>query len=95
MQIYLLNPIFFFIMNDQLNQSAASDMLITPHISNAALPALIRMLGKNFHSVVLRMAIQIERIAMILSALRVSCARDFDERVFTCSDTDFRSLMSH
>ena len=55
----------------------------------SAYPALIRMLGKNFHSVVLRMAIQIERIAMILSALRVSCARDFDERVFTCSDTDY------
>lgn len=36
----------------------------------SAYPALIRMLGKNFHSVVLRMAIQIERIAMILTALR-------------------------
>ncbi len=31
---------------------------------------LINLLGDNFHSVVLRMAVQIERIAMILSVLR-------------------------
>ena len=36
----------------------------------SAYPALIRMLGKNFHSVVLRMAVQIYRLAMILTALR-------------------------
>lgn len=36
-----------------------------------AYPTLIRMLGEDFHSVVLRMAVHIERIAMILSALRV------------------------
>ena len=35
-----------------------------------AYPTLIRMLGESFHSVVLRMAVHIERIAMILSALR-------------------------
>lgn len=33
---------------------------------------LIDMLGENFHSTVIRMAVQIERMAMILSALR-SC----------------------
>lgn len=38
-----------------------------------AYPTLIRMLGEDFHSVVLRMAVHIERIAMILSALR-SCS---------------------
>ena len=32
--------------------------------------ALTEMLGKNFHSAVVRMVIQIERIAMILSAMR-------------------------
>ena len=37
-----------------------------------AYPALMQLLGVNFHSVVLRMAVHIERIAMILSALR-SC----------------------
>ena len=35
-----------------------------------AYPTLIRMLGVDFHSVVLRMAVHIERIAMILSAMR-------------------------
>jgi len=34
--------------------------------------ALISMLGENFHSAVIRMAIQIERIALILTALRLS-----------------------
>ncbi|MBO6074914.1 MAG: DUF3987 domain-containing protein [Paludibacteraceae bacterium] len=33
--------------------------------------ALISMLGENFHSAVVRMAVQIERIAMILTAMRI------------------------
>lgn len=37
-----------------------------------AYPTLIRMLGEEFHSVVLRMAVHIERIAMILTGLRMS-----------------------
>ena len=37
-----------------------------------AYPTLIRMLGEDFHSVVLRMAVHIERIAMILTALRMA-----------------------
>jgi hypothetical protein len=37
-----------------------------------AYPTLIRILGEDFHSVVLRMAVHIERMAMILSALRLS-----------------------
>lgn len=41
------------------------------HLENAY-PTLIRMLGEDFHSVVLRMAVHIERIAMILSALRMA-----------------------
>ena len=35
-----------------------------------AYPALMQLLGDNFHSVVLRMAVHIERIAMILTAMR-------------------------
>lgn len=64
-----------------------------------AYPTLIRMLGEDFHSVVLRMAVHIERIALILSALRVFCARDLEERETSsvvpdgirleCSDTDY------
>lgn len=37
-----------------------------------AYPALMQVLGVNFHSVVLRMAVHIERIAMILTAMRHS-----------------------
>ena len=47
-----------------------------------AYPTLIRMLGEDFHSVVLRMAVHIERIAMILSALRGNME--------VCSDTDYQ-----
>ena len=35
-----------------------------------AYPTLVRLLGLDFHSVILRMAVHIERIAMILTALR-------------------------
>ena len=47
-----------------------------------AYPTLIRMLGEDFHSVVLRMAVHIERIAMILSAMR----GNFE----LCSDEDYQ-----
>lgn len=43
------------------------------HHLETAYPTLIRMLGEDFHSVVLRMAVHIERIAMILTVLR-SCS---------------------
>ena len=46
---------------------------------------LIALLGDNFHSAVIRMAVQIERIAMILSALRIE-SKDFS---FICSDEDY------
>ena len=69
------------------------------HHLETAYPTLIRMLGEDFHSVVLRMAVHIERIALILSALRVFCARDLEERETSsvvpdgirpeCSDTDY------
>ena len=47
-----------------------------------AYPTLIRMLGEDFHSVVLRMAVHIERMAMILSAMR----GNFE----LCSDEDYQ-----
>ena len=37
---------------------------------------LIGMLGENFHSVVVRMAVQIERIAMVLTAMRMHAGYD-------------------
>ena len=51
------------------------------HHLETAYPTLIRMLGEEFHSVVLRMAVHIERIAMILSALRGN--------MDVCSDADY------
>ena len=53
---------------------------------------LIGLLGENFHSAVVRMAVQIERIAMILSALRLeslSGARDVRLENLLCSDSDY------
>lgn len=40
---------------------------------------LIDMLGENFHSTVIRMAVQIERMAMVLSAMRGMSALNADE----------------
>ena len=53
---------------------------------------LITLLGTNFHSVVVRMAIQIERIALILSVLRrqESIVRD-QTSVIYCSDEDYQT----
>ena len=56
---------------------------------------LIGLLGENFHSAVVRMAVQIERIALILSALRLCSQRCSAEDVSTihgrllCSDSDY------
>ena len=62
------------------------------HHLETAYPTLIRMLGEDFHSVVLRMAVHIERIALILSVLRiVSSSTDPDKRPdnILCSDADY------
>lgn len=60
-----------------------------------AYPMLIRLLGEDFHSVILRMAIQIERIAMILTALRID-SLPYREgsglgSSFLCSDLDYQT----
>ena len=58
-----------------------------------AYPTLIRMLGDDFHSVVLRMAVHIERIAMILSALRKAdelSAISIQHSDFLCSNEDYQ-----
>ena len=55
---------------------------------------LIEMLGENFHSAVIRMAVQIERMAMVLSALR-SCEEQLKiknyELRMECSDVDYEA----
>ena len=55
---------------------------------------LIRMLGDNFHSVVLRMAVQIERIAMILTVMRLKQSEVGQKElgcIIECSDTDYQT----
>ena len=59
-----------------------------------AYPTLIRLLGEDFHSVILRMAVHIERIAMILTALRIQNTDRFADRIQTellCSDVDYQT----
>ena len=59
-----------------------------------AYPALMQVLGVNFHSVVLRMAVHIERIAMILSALRMAdklSAISHQHSDFLCTDVDYQT----
>lgn len=56
---------------------------------------LIDMLGENFHSTVIRMAVHIERIALILSALRMAenslPCREGTGLGFLCSDADYET----
>ena len=53
---------------------------------------LIGLLGENFHSAVVRMAVQIERIAMILSAMRLeSSVISHQHSAFLCSDADYQT----
>ena len=72
--LYQSHPIEFCLTPEQRTR-------LGQHLETAY-PALMSLLGVNFHSVVLRMAVQIERIAMILSALR----GNFEK----CTDTDYQ-----
>ncbi len=59
-----------------------------------AYPTLIRMLGEEFHSVVLRMAVHIERIAMILTGLRMTTPEynsGLMNKGLICSDEDYQT----
>ena len=55
---------------------------------------LIGLLGDNFHSAVIRMAVQIERIAMILTAMRGDTSEYYSDKtdaVLYCSDDDYET----
>ena len=55
---------------------------------------LIGLLGDNFHSAVIRMAVQIERIAMILTAMRGEMSEyhsDETNNVLYCADEDYET----
>lgn len=84
-QLYFAMPLEFRLSDEQRAR-------LGQHLENAY-PMLMQLLGSNFHSVVLRMAVQIERIAMILSALRIQSTDRFTDRIQTglhCSDEDYR-----
>lgn len=87
-QLYFAKPVEFKLSDEQRAR-------LGQHLENAY-PMLMRLLGANFHSVVLRMAVQIERMAMILTALRIQSTDRFqvDLRIQTglhCSDEDYRT----
>ena len=53
---------------------------------------LIGLLGENFHSAVIRMAVQIERIAMVLSAMRMkSKVESQKSKAIFCADEDYET----
>ena len=84
-QLYFAKPVEFRLSDEQRAR-------LGQHLENAY-PMLMRLLGSNFHSVVLRMAVQIERRAMVLSALRIQSTDRFADRIQTglhCSDEDYR-----
>ena len=59
-----------------------------------AYPALMQLLGDNFHSVVLRMAVHIERIAMILTAMRWKKSEYYSDKMdvaLSCTDEDYQT----
>ena len=80
-QLYASRPIEFSLTPDQRTR-------LGQHLEHAY-PALMAQLGSNFHSVVLRMAVQIERIALILTALREASSILPDSIRLTCSDIDY------
>ena len=82
--LYKSRPIEFSLTSEQRNRLG--------HHLETAYPALMQLLGDNFHSVVLRMAVHIERIAMILAALRMReeqlKIKNYELRL-ECSDIDY------
>ena len=83
-QLYFSKPVEFRLSDEQRAR-------LGQHLENAY-PMLMQLLGSNFHSVVLRMAVQIERMAMILSALRHAGEqlriKNYELRM-ECSDTNY------
>ena len=101
-QLYHLYEKLLFTKPREFSLTKEQKARLGNHLQTAY-PTLIRMLGEDFHSVVLRMAVHIERIAMILSAMRLSSitsesdsdnsslsgARDVRPENLVCSDADY------
>ena len=92
-QLYHLYERLFAAKPIEFRLTAEQRERLGHHLQNAY-PTLIRMLGEDFHSVVLRMAVHIERIAMILSAMRMGMSEfnsDATEKVIVCSNEDYQT----
>ena len=90
-QLYHLYESLLFTHPREFKLTAEQKSRLGNHLENAY-PTLIRMLGEEFHSVVLRMAVHIERIAMILSALRLEQGiktASLKDNGLICSDSDY------
>ena len=79
--LYKSRPIEFSLTSEQRAR-------LGQHLETAY-PALMQLLGVNFHSVVLRMAVHIERIAMILTAMRAASSILPNTIRLECSDSDY------
>ena len=92
-KLYHLYESLLFAHPREFSLTAEQKERLGKHLETAY-PTLIRMLGEDFHSVVLRMAVHIERIAMILSALRL-CEEQLKiknyELRMECSDVDYQT----
>ena len=92
-QLYRLYDSLLFAKPREFSLTPDQKSRLGNHLQTAY-PTLIRMLGEDFHSVVLRMAVHIERIAMILSALRAGgepsvFSNQYSD--FLCSDEDYQT----
>lgn len=76
-KFYQSRPVEFCLTDDQRTR-------LGQHLETAY-PTLMSLLGENFHSVVLRMAVHIERIAMILTVLRIA----ENQSPIICSNQDY------
>ncbi len=84
--LYKSRPIEFSLTSEQRAR-------LGQHLETAY-PALMQLLGDNFHSVVLRMAVHIERIAMILTALRWKKSEYYSDKMdvaLSCTDEDYQT----
>ena len=92
-QLYRLYESLLFAHSREFSLTKEQKDRLGNHLQTAY-PTLIRMLGEDFHSVVLRMAVHIERIAMILTALRTQSTDRFTDRTQTellCTDEDYQT----
>lgn len=92
-QLYHLYEAMLFTKPREFRLTSEQKTRLGNHLENAY-PTLIRMLGEDFHSVVLRMAVHIERIAMILTGLRKSMSIDPELNSGSHSTSPLKSISS-